>query len=123
MENRHPNIFHFKTMIDTPRQKRINTMAQIVMCIAEHYHVDPKWIIDMEPRKNIKVMSARRILVFHLYDCGMSFEKIAAFLKRDISTVRDYYTFGKQIVLNGMRDFVDELPRVTSTLFITQKTP
>lgn len=110
-------------MIDTPRQKRINTMAQIVMCIAEHYHVDPKWIIDMEPRKNIKVMSARRILVFHLYDCGMSFEKIAAFLKRDISTVRDYYTFGKQIVLNGMRDFVDELPRVTSTLFITQKTP
>ena len=116
MENFKSNSLLKNTM--TPKQAR---MAQIVTCIADHYHVPATHIIDLQLRKGKSVMSARRLLVYHLYDCGMSLEKIASFLKRDVHTVRDYYTDGKRIVLNGKRDFVDELPRVTSTLQITNK--
>ena len=95
-------------------------IEQIILCIADHYHVPAVHIIDIKHRTGKNLMSARRLLVFHLYDCGMSFEKIASFLKRDIHTVRDYYQDGKRLVLNGMRDFVDELPKVTTTLEIAR---
>lgn len=102
-------------------------MAQIVMCICEHYHVhhdkianwrnDPDW----RPSKLAKVTKARQLLIYHMHDCGMSYEAIGKFLKLTVSTVEGHRAQGKRLVLNGMRDFVDELPRVTSSLEILRK--
>jgi len=100
----------------TTKQKRANQIAQIVQCLADHYAIPAERIIDRQDYKSVKVASARCLLEYHLYECGMSFEAIGRLQGRDVDTIRTHYAKGKRIVLGGMRDFVDELPRVTTTI-------
>ena len=103
----------------TPKQIRAGQIAQIVACLADHYAIPAHKIIDRSDCKQIKVNSARVLLVYHLYECGMSFDAVARLQGRDTDTIRTHYARGKNIVLGGMRDFVDELPRITTTLELT----
>jgi hypothetical protein len=100
----------------TPKQARANQIAQIVQCIADHYAIPDIKIVDRVDYKSVKVASARYIFEWHLYDCGLSFDAIATLQGRDVDTIRTHYAKGGRIVLDGMRDFVDALPRVTTTL-------
>ena len=105
----------------TPKQIRAGQIAQIVQCIADHYSIPATKIVDRKDYKLRKVSSARHLLAYHLYECGMSFDAIAKLQARDIHTVQFHYGEGKKLVLNGLRDFVDELPRVTTTLELITK--
>lgn len=102
-------------------------MTQIITCICEHYAISPlqlsNWKNDpnYNASKSPKVTSAKQILIYHLYECGMSYEAIAKFLKLSTNRVSEHKSHGKRLVLGGMRDFVDMLPRVTSTLEIFRK--
>jgi DNA-binding NarL/FixJ family response regulator len=113
----------------TPKQTKANRIAQIVMCICDHYRISPKEIANWEgdenwhPQKSVKVTSAKQLLIYHLHECGMSYEAIAKSMYLKINTVTEHRAKGNRIVLNGMRDFVDELPRVTTTLQVSQATP
>ena len=102
----------------TPKQTRTAQIAQITTCIADYYKVQASHIIDDTPRKAKGVMSARRLLCYHLHKCGMGYDMLSKLLKRDVHTVRNYTTEGFNLVIGGMRDFVDELPKVTTTLEI-----
>jgi hypothetical protein len=95
------------------------------MCLCDHYRVSPRdiynWEDDKEwkPSKSPKVQSVKHLLAYHLYECGMSYDAIARFVKLDTYTIRTHYAKGKNIVLGGMRDFVDALPKITTTLELT----
>lgn len=108
-------------MSDTPRQIRSKQIAIMVARLSRHYGVSCFDIASREVSKNPKVMSARYLLTYHLHECGMSYEMIAKMNELSVKTVGQHRAQGKRLVLNGMRDFVDELPRVTSTLEILRK--
>ena len=105
-------------------------MVQILMCICDHYRVNhtdianwkgPKENANWNAPKSMKATSARQIYIYHLHECGMSYEAIAKHMHLGPKTVTEHRAKGKRIVLNGLRDFVDELPRVTTTLQLINK--
>ena len=115
-----------ETMIDTEKIKRINRFTQILICICEHYWVNPNKIANWTDDKNWKnskcpkVTSAKQLFIYHLHECGMSYEMIGKYMRLSVKTVEQHRAQGKRLVLDGMRDFVDELPKITSTLSITR---
>jgi hypothetical protein len=103
----------------TPKQIRAGQIGQIVACLADHYAIPASKIVDRQEYKSVKVASGRYLLEYHLYECGMSYDSIARLQGRDSDTIRAHYAKGKNIVLGGMRDFVDALPKITTTLELT----
>ncbi len=105
-----------------PSPAKLAKIAIILECnqaIADYFKVPADHIISESPRKGTRIQDARALLAYHLYDCGMSFESIARLLMRSVDHIRRIESAGAIRMMGKDKDLLATLPRIPSTLEIS----
>ena len=99
---------------------KANAIAICAKAIGNHVGVRADRVASRAETKAKDILEARSLLIYHLYDCGMSYAAIGRLMNRSIANVREREAVGAVLCMNpDTMACMESLPRIPTTLLIT----
>ena len=94
-------------------------IEQCILTIAEYFEIDPLALADQRKTRGARTKNAMAAFVFHLYSCGISYDRIGKFIFKHECQVRMYESQGRMMMKHEPhREMIESLPRIPTTLEI-----
>lgn len=95
-------------------------IEQSIRMIAEYFDIDPLALADQRKTRGARTKNAMGALVYHMYTCGMSYDRIGKFIFKHECQVRMYESQGRMMMKHEPhREMIESLPKIPTTLEIT----
>ena len=101
------------------KRLKADTIARCTEIIAEHHEINPVRIFTETQVKCPKIREARSILMYHLYECGMTFDRVAKLVSRSPDFCRRSINQSSISLMDDDRELLASLPMIPRSLEIT----
>jgi hypothetical protein len=95
-------------------------IAKCVEIVAKYHNLDPTKVYQSFSSAHPPMRRSRCMIWYHLHDCGMSFDSIARLFRLSYDAVQRSTRQGSISFTEEERLLISTLPRIQSTLRLTQ---
>jgi hypothetical protein len=95
-------------------------IEQSILAIAGYFEIDPLALADQRKTRGARTQNAMAAFVYHLYSCGMSYDRIGKFVAKYECQVRMYESKGRLMMRGEHKSMIDSLPKIPNTLGIVK---